>query len=93
MSFVEYLGRVRIRKGQELLQLSDKDLHLIAQETGFANDYYFSRKFKQIVGVPLTVYRKQPKRIAVLMPHATVCLLAWGSSRCLASSACGWSRG
>ncbi|WP_235694740.1 helix-turn-helix domain-containing protein [Brevibacillus agri] len=78
MSFVEYLGRVRIRKGQELLQLSDKDLHLIAQETGFANDYYFSRKFKQIVGVPPTVYRKQPKRIAVLMPHATACLLAWG---------------
>ncbi|MGN7471171.1 helix-turn-helix domain-containing protein [Brevibacillus sp. SAFN-007a] len=78
MSFVEYLGRVRIRKGQELLQFSAKDLHVIAQETGFANDYYFSRKFKQIVGVPPTVYRKQPKRIAVLMPHVTACLLAWG---------------
>jgi|GEM_PF-843364 len=78
LSFVEYLGRARIRKGQELLQLTDKDLRVIAEETGFANDYYFSRKFKQYVGVPPTVYKKQPKRIAALMPHVTACLMSWG---------------
>jgi ABC-type Fe3+-hydroxamate transport system substrate-binding protein len=61
-----------------LLNSRKRSLLDIAQEVGYKDSFYFSRKFKQFVGVPPTAYRRKKKRFATLNPNHTGCLLALG---------------
>jgi ABC-type Fe3+-hydroxamate transport system substrate-binding protein len=77
-SFVEYLTRLRIEKARELLQLSNATISSISKEVGIKNEYYFSRKFKQLIGESPSAYAKRPKQFVSLIPNATSCLLTLG---------------
>lgn len=41
-----YMLRLRMRKAAELLLASDKPVHVVAEECGYSDPYYFSRVFK-----------------------------------------------
>lgn len=64
-SFIQYLTQIRIKKAKELMLLSTLNLDAIAQQIGYSNGLYLSRKFKQHTGVSPTQYVKQLKRIVV----------------------------
>lgn len=78
MSFIDYLLHVRIEKSRELLVLSKSNVHEVAQAVGFQSQYYFSRKFKQLVGVSPSAYVHQPKKYVSLNPCMTSSLLKLG---------------
>lgn len=78
MSFIDYLLHLRIEKSRELLVLSKSNVHEVAQEVGFQNQYYFSRKFKQLVGVSPSAYVHQPKKYVSLSSCMTSTLLKLG---------------
>lgn len=54
----EYLQKNLLRKACELLGSNELLIREIAEELGFANEYYFSRFFRKHLGVPPLVYRK-----------------------------------
>lgn len=47
---IEYVNHVRINKAKELLLHTNGSIKEIAWETGFADEFYFSRVFKKIEG-------------------------------------------
>lgn len=55
---IEYLNHLKIQKACSLLQFSKKRISQISYEIGFEDQYYFSRLFKQHMGVSPTIYRK-----------------------------------
>lgn len=54
----DYVTNLRIKKSQELLANTDKQLSEIAEETGYLNTSSFIRRFKQITGVTPGQYAK-----------------------------------
>ncbi|WP_235917985.1 AraC family transcriptional regulator [Paenibacillus lutrae] len=74
---VDYLTAQRINRAKQLMVLSQSRLKDIAHIVGYQDEFYFSRKFKQEVGVSPSAYMKSRKRkIAVHHPHLTGHLLA-----------------
>ena len=59
VSVNNYLLNVRITKAKELLRFSDKSIEQIGIECGLGQAHYFSSKFKEIEGIPPSVYREQ----------------------------------
>ena len=59
VSVNNYLLNVRITKAKELLRFSDKSIEQIGIECGLGQANYFSSKFKEIEGIPPSVYREQ----------------------------------
>jgi len=53
-----YINNRRLDKAKELLSLSDIPVSEIAYEIGFKDSLYFTRLFRNKVGVPPTTYRK-----------------------------------
>lgn len=56
----EYIASRRIDIAKELLQYSELPVSEIASKCGFSDQLYFSRVFSSRVGVPPTVFRKDP---------------------------------
>ena len=59
MTLVEYIKQVRIENAKQLLRGSDLRINEIADIVGFSDGYYFSRIFKELVGVTPTQYREE----------------------------------
>ena len=57
LSFNHYLIRYRIQKAKHLLAAGDKTITEIALEVGFSDNNYFSRVFREEVGVSPLAYR------------------------------------
>lgn len=55
----DYILRLRLNRARSLLLDSEKPLWQIAEECGFANQYYFSRCFSEAYGLPPSEFRKQ----------------------------------
>ncbi|MEG1615792.1 MAG: response regulator [Bacteroidales bacterium] len=55
----DYINRLRIEKGAEMLVTSDLTITEISTTVGFEYPKYFSTLFKQVKGVTPTQYRKQ----------------------------------
>ncbi len=53
----KYINQIKIKKGCEMLRLTDKPVGEISDICGFENVYYFSRTFKLHTGFSPTVYR------------------------------------
>ena len=51
MSPIQFITEIRIKNAKELLTTSDMKIEFIAEKIGFANQYYFSRCFKQHTGM------------------------------------------
>lgn len=57
MTINEKLTEIRINKSKQLLISTDLPMYKIARETGFENEFYFSKRFKQYLGIPPKEYR------------------------------------
>lgn len=56
---IEYLIRLRIQEATRLLRTTDRTVTEIAFDVGFQDSNYFSRQFKQALGISPRAYRKQ----------------------------------
>lgn len=55
----EKLIEIRINKAKQLLISTDLPMYKVARETGFENEFYFSKRFKQYLGIPPKEYRRK----------------------------------
>lgn len=58
-SITAYLLNIRITRAKQLLRFSEKSVEEIGVEVGIGAPHYFSQVFKEVEGVPPSVYRKQ----------------------------------
>lgn len=58
ISIMKYLNKFRIERSAELLKDTAMPLSTISSLCGFQNEYYFSVKFKQEIGISPLKYRK-----------------------------------
>lgn len=76
---VQYLTELRIDRAKQLLIGSDQRLKEIAEQTGFRDEYYFSRRFKQSVGLsPIQFVRLQSTDLRICSLHTLGDLLPLG---------------
>ncbi|MEF3302130.1 AraC family transcriptional regulator [Paenibacillus sp. GYB003] len=76
---VQFLTELRIDRAKQLLVGSDQRLKEIAEQTGFGDEYYFSRRFKQYVGVsPTQFVRMQSREMRICCLHSLGDLLPLG---------------
>lgn len=61
LSPIKYVNTMRIERAKFLLKRSDKSITEIAYETGFGSIHYFSRYFKETVGLTPNEYRQDHK--------------------------------
>lgn len=61
-SFNEYLRKIRIDKAKDYLTQTAKPIVWIAEHTGYADEKYFSRIFREQVGMLPSEYRNTPRR-------------------------------
>ena len=61
ITLVTYLNRYRVHQAKALLAKGDQNLTEIALETGFSSSGYFSRVFRQEVGMSPTDYQRSAK--------------------------------
>lgn len=57
MTVVGYIHSVRMKTAKELLEDTDMSLRQISERAGFCNEYYFSRFFKEHIGMTPNEYR------------------------------------
>lgn len=84
--FRKYMGRtfhahltlLRIRSAQRRILTGAPNLNTLAQEVGYKEGLYLSRKFKESVGLSPTAYQRKHKRIAALNLNHTASLIALG---------------
>lgn len=62
ISVSEYVTNLRINVVKQLLTNNDEKLRDIANKVGYSDEFYLSRKFKQVVGISPSAYRKKRKR-------------------------------
>ncbi|AZN38969.1 helix-turn-helix domain-containing protein [Paenibacillus albus] len=62
ISAIDYLLELRISQSKRLMERTDIRLQAVAERVGYQDEYYFARKFKQIVGIPPATYMKSRKR-------------------------------
>jgi len=77
-SLTDYLAEVRIGHVKERLLFTNERLAEIAKAVGYRDEYYLSRKFKNVTGMSPSAYVKSDKKIVSLSPHLTRHLLALG---------------
>jgi AraC family L-rhamnose operon transcriptional activator RhaR/AraC family L-rhamnose operon regulatory protein RhaS len=59
-----YLLRLRIMKAVHLLEMTDKTITEVAFECGFGDSNYFSRQFRQIMGIAPGKFKRHSTRFA-----------------------------
>lgn len=64
IGIIPYLNKIRIEKAKELLLSSSLSICQIATQTGFQDEKYFSRVFRQNCGLSPRQYRTQNKNSA-----------------------------
>lgn len=63
LSPVQVLTQYRIRQACELLRRGDLSVKTVAASVGYENQLYFSRRFREIMGVPPTQYIPSPEEV------------------------------
>ncbi|QQZ59178.1 AraC family transcriptional regulator [Paenibacillus sonchi] len=61
-SALEYAAELRLQQAKRMMAHSGARLRDIAHQVGYADEFYFSRKFKKMIGVPPAVYMKSRRR-------------------------------
>lgn len=78
---------------QEVLQKTDERLFHIAHHVGFSNEYYFSRRFKQAVGISPGQYRRNHREnVRVVAPFLEDFLVALGITPAVQSFHAKWGK-
>ncbi|WP_341301276.1 helix-turn-helix domain-containing protein [Lysinibacillus sp. FSL H8-0500] len=63
---LDYITDLRLTKAKELLLQTNEPLKDIAQRVGFEDEYYFNRRFRQVVGIPPKQFARQSKQKTVV---------------------------
>ncbi|MFD0714660.1 helix-turn-helix domain-containing protein [Paenibacillus sp. GCM10027626] len=73
----DYLTRLRVHRAIELLMTSSGTLREIALKVGYRDEFYLSRRFKQLTGAAPSGYNPGsiPRVAVVLIPYASHLLL------------------
>lgn len=58
LSFIDYLGEVRVKRAVALMGDPGYKVYEIAEKVGYNSQHYFSSAFKKITGVSPNLYRK-----------------------------------
>lgn len=58
-TIIEYFNKLKIDKSKELLIEGNKKVKEVAQELGFADEFYFSRMFKRAEGITPSEYNSR----------------------------------
>jgi AraC-like DNA-binding protein len=58
ITLVTYLNRYRVNQAKAMLEKGERNLTEIALETGFSSSAYFSRVFRQEVGMSPRDYKR-----------------------------------
>ncbi|WP_426334273.1 helix-turn-helix domain-containing protein [Paenibacillus silvae] len=67
MSPTDYLNQLRIEEAKKQLTEDNCVLKDVAESLGYGNEYYFSRKFKQLLGIAPSIYMKKNRlRVATV---------------------------
>ncbi|BBI30949.1 hypothetical protein KCTCHS21_03480 [Cohnella abietis] len=78
-TFNAHLTLLRIRSAQRsILSGAPPDLNTLAQEVGYKEGSYLSRRFKELTGLSPTAYQQKTKRIVALNFNHTASLMALG---------------
>ncbi|NLO85259.1 MAG: helix-turn-helix domain-containing protein [Clostridiales bacterium] len=56
-NFSEFVTQKRIHVAMEMLKKGDKNISEVANSVGYVDQRYFSKKFKQLVGMPPKAYK------------------------------------
>lgn len=75
ISAMEYLSQVRIKRAKNLMARTGGRVRDIAEQVGYHDEFYFSRKFKQQVGVSPKDYMKSRQRKIAAYGHGAIGLL------------------
>jgi AraC family transcriptional regulator, arabinose operon regulatory protein len=59
MTPMRFLEQLRINRACRLLELSQAKIESVAQQVGFANPFYFTSRFKRLMGVSPRQYRQR----------------------------------
>jgi len=62
ITIIDYLTSVRIERAKELLLATDQSCTEICFQIGYNNQSYFTRTFKELVGIPPRQFRARNKR-------------------------------
>lgn len=65
----DYLTEVRIRRAKELLSMTNNRLFDIARAIGFQDEHYFSRRFKQTVGLSPRQYVLNRRHVGISVTY------------------------
>lgn len=61
-TFSQYVTRIRIEKGKDLLMQEDLSQKDVALMTGFADQSHFSRSFKKVTGISPSTFQSSEKK-------------------------------
>ncbi|WP_277713130.1 helix-turn-helix transcriptional regulator [Paenibacillus mucilaginosus] len=67
-TFNEYLRKVRMAKAEEFLIHTDKPVQWIAEKTGYLDEKYFRRTFREVTGLLPSEYRQVRKQGGAVSP-------------------------
>ncbi|UHA74842.1 AraC family transcriptional regulator [Paenibacillus sp. 481] len=62
VSAIDYLTELRMNQAKLIMARSNVRLRDVAQQIGYNDEFYFSRKFKQVIGVSPSVYMQSRRR-------------------------------
>lgn len=63
---LDYITDLRLTNAKELLLQTNEPLKDIAQQVGFDDEYYFNRRFRQVIGIPPKQFARQYKQRTVV---------------------------
>ncbi|WP_372638023.1 ABC transporter substrate-binding protein [Cohnella sp.] len=66
---IDYLTELRIRRAKELLPLHPGSLYEVARLVGFQDEHYFSRRFKQTVGMSPRGYVRNRRYVGIAVTY------------------------
>ncbi|WP_249863671.1 helix-turn-helix domain-containing protein [Paenibacillus konkukensis] len=82
---IAYLTQLRMNKAKEMLLLTDKPVREVAGSVGYADEFYFSRRFKETSGSAPSLYiKKDHASIVSLSAPYTDHLVTLGLTPCAA---------
>jgi len=59
-NFIDYLNQMRLNKAKQMIKQTDKSIKEIAIDVGYSNPNYFSRVFKNYIGMTPSEYKETP---------------------------------
>lgn len=90
---LQFINMQRMIQARKLLLVTHDRLSDIADQVGFANEYYFSRKFKQDIGISPGQYRRNHREnVRVFAPFLEDFLMALGITPVMQCSHDRWGK-